>query len=161
MKLLTDANEYGIRAVVWLAQHPGESFKVKDLADCIQAAPGYLIKVLQSLAKANILSGRRGTRGGFTLLADPANLTVLDIINAIDGFERIDSCPLTLSAHATRLCPVHRQIDDAMHQIEESFQQLVIRDVVDKSFSSDFQCERLLSPKASSDEQSEQCHSTY
>ena len=159
MKLLTDANEYGLRAVIWMAQHPGEPFKVKDLADSIHAAPGYLIKVLQSLAKAGILTGRRGTRGGFTLQADPAKLTALDIINAIDGFERIGSCPLALSAHESSLCPVHRSIDDAMHQIEESFRRLLICDVIEQSFSPDFQCERLLSLQFPNDDGSEQCQS--
>lgn len=145
MKLLTEANEYGLRVVAWMAQHPGEAFKVKDLAVQIRAAPGYLIKVMQSLAKAGILSGRRGTRGGFTLQADPRRLTALDIIQAIDGFERIASCPLALTAHASTLCPIHRCIDDAMEQLEQAFRKLVIQDVIQQLSSPDFQCERLLS----------------
>lgn len=130
MKLLSEACEYGLRAVVWMAQRPGEPQKVKDIAEEIKAAPGYLVKVLQELTKAGILSARRGSNGGFTLQSDASTLTALDVINAIDPLERINSCPLELEAHATALCPIHRRIDDAMAMIEDSFRQLTIRDVI-------------------------------
>ena len=130
MKLLSEASEYGLRAVVWMAQCPAEPQKVKDIAAQIKAAPGYLVKVLQELAKAGILSARRGSQGGFLLERDPSRLTALDVINAIDPFERIATCPLALDAHALELCPVHRRIDDAMATIEENFRQLTIRDVI-------------------------------
>ncbi|REJ91282.1 MAG: Rrf2 family transcriptional regulator [Planctomycetota bacterium] len=144
MKLLSDANEYGLRAVIWLAQHPGESLKVKELAAHIDAAPGYLIKVLQSLAKSGILSARRGSQGGFTLQAEPSELSALEVINAIDGFERIGKCPLSLADHTTSLCPVHRHIDLAVAQLEEGFRQLMIADVLRQAASPEPGCEKLL-----------------
>lgn len=110
----------------------------------IRAAPGYLIKVMQSLAKAGILSVG-GTRGGFTLQVHLWRLTALDIIQAIDGFERIASCPLALTAHASTLCPIDWCIDDAMEQLEQAFRKLVIQDVIQQLSLPDFQCERLLS----------------
>ena len=143
MKLLTDANEYGLRAVIWLAQHPGESFKVKELAIHIDAAPGYLIKVLQSLAKSGILSARRGNQGGFTLQADSTTLSALDIINAIDGFERISKCPMSLSEHAMNLCPVHSHLDSAIEQLEEGFRKLTIGDVLQRAAGSPLECENV------------------
>ncbi|MCA9069250.1 MAG: Rrf2 family transcriptional regulator [Planctomycetaceae bacterium] len=130
MKLLSEATEYGLRSVVWLAQCPNEPQKVKDIAVEIRAAPGYLVNVLQDLAKAGILSARRGSKGGFTLLSDPAKLTALDVINAIDPWERVHSCPLDKASHSRGLCPIHRQIDEAMASIEDMFQQLTILDVV-------------------------------
>ncbi len=130
MRLLSEASESGLRAVVWMAQRPGEPHKVKVIAEQIQAAPGYLIRVLQELAKAGILSARRGNQGGFVLHRDPSQLTALDVINAIDPFERIRTCPFALDAHAAELCPVHRQIDDAMAVIEQKFGQLTVREVM-------------------------------
>ena len=67
------------------------------------------------------------------------------VIDRIDGFERIASCPLALTAHASTLCPIHRCIDDAMEQLEQAFRKLVIQDVIQQLSSPDFQCERLLS----------------
>ena len=89
MKLLSDASEYALRAVVWLAQHPREPKKVRDIAVGTYAAPGYLVKVLQGLAKAGILSAQRGIHGGFTLVRDPAGLSVWEVVNAVDPVEQL------------------------------------------------------------------------
>jgi Rrf2 family protein len=130
VKLLSDATEYGLRAVVWLGQRQGETQKVREIAEGTQAAPGYLIKVLQNLSRAGILSAQRGTLGGFTLQRDPADLTVLEVINAIDPVERITTCPLGLESHGDHLCPMHRRIDEAMLQIEQSFASVTIAQLI-------------------------------
>ncbi len=130
MKLLSDACEYGLRAVVWLAQDPSRSQKVREIAEHTHAAPGYLVKVLQALARAGILSAQRGSTGGFTLQRDPAQLTILEIITAIDPIERIHTCPLGLPAHGQCLCPMHHRIDGALAAIQASFGQSTIKDLL-------------------------------
>lgn len=130
MKLLSDASEYGLRAVVWLAQHPNQIQKVREIAQGTHAPPGYLVKVLQALAKARILSAQRGSSGGFQLERDPAGLSVLEVVNAIDPMERIDTCPIGLESHGRCLCPLHRRIDNAMASIEASFGQSTIADLL-------------------------------
>lgn len=130
MKLLTDAAEYGLRAVSWLGHRPGQAQKVREIAEAIHAPPGYLVKVLQVLSKAGILSAQRGSQGGFTLQRDPATLTVLEVIDAIDPIERIKTCPLGLEEHRDCLCPMHRRIDDAMALIEQSFRSSTIADLM-------------------------------
>ncbi|MGP1346106.1 MAG: RrF2 family transcriptional regulator [Phycisphaerales bacterium] len=140
MKLLSDACEYGLRAVLWLAQRPGQAQKVREIAEGTKAAPGYLVKVLQSLTKAGILSAQRGSLGGFTLLRNPAELTVLDIINAIDPIERIETCPLGIEAHGECLCPMHKRIDDAFGLIEASFANSRIAELMERRTASDSLC---------------------
>lgn len=130
MKLLSDASEYALRAVVWLAQRPGEAQKVREIADGTQSAPGYLVKVLQNLARAGILSAQRGSHGGFTLERDPDELTALEVINAVDPVERIRTCPLGLEAHGDCLCPMHRRIDDTLAQFEQTFGASTITELV-------------------------------
>jgi len=144
MKLLSDASEYALRAVVWLAQHPGEARKTREIAEGTHAAQGYLVKVLQNLAKAGILSAQRGSHGGFRLERDPAALTVLEVINAVDPIERIHTCPLGLDAHGTHLCPMHRRIDDALAAIEESFRASTIDDLLTEPTISTPLCEALM-----------------
>ncbi len=126
MKLLSEASEYGLRAAVWMATKSDRSFKVKEIAEGIHAAPGYLVKVLQDLARAGVVSARRGNQGGYSLLRDPHRLTVLEVVNAIDPFERITNCPLHLAEHRGVLCPLHRRIDETMGLIEKSFGQTTI-----------------------------------
>lgn len=143
MKLLSDACEYALRAVVWLAQRPGQPQKVREIAEGTQAAPGYLVKVLQSLTKARILSAQRGSQGGFTLQRDPATLTILEIINAVDPLERIETCPLGLEAHGKTLCPMHKRLDDAIAAIEESFGSSTIQELIRTPSHSRSLCEAL------------------
>lgn len=143
MRLLSDATEYGLRAVVWLAQRPDHPQKVREIAEGTRAAAGYLIKVLQALTKAGILSAQRGSNGGFRLERKPSELSVLEIINAIDPVERIRTCPLGLTSHGTRLCPMHRRIDDAMAFIERSFGESTIADLLAEPNPSVALCEAL------------------
>lgn len=143
MKLLSDASEYALRAMVWMAQRPGQPQKVRELAEGTHAAPGYLVKVLQALTKADILSAQRGSRGGFTLERDPAKLTVLEVINAIDPIERILTCPLGLKSHGKHLCPMHKKIDDAMAKIEASFGSTTIKDLLNQRSRSKPLCDAL------------------
>jgi Rrf2 family protein len=119
-----------LRAVVWLAQNPGQPLKVREIAEGTKSPPGYLVKVLQNLAKAGILSAQRGSLGGYKLERDPVGLTILEVINAVDPIERIQTCPLGLKSHGTCLCPMHKHIDDAMAAIEASFASCTIHEVV-------------------------------
>lgn len=146
MKLLSDASEYALRAIVWLAQQPGTAFKLREIAEGTQAAPGYLIKALQSLARAGILHTQRGNTGGFTLIRKPEDLLILEIINAVDPIQRIHTCPLNIPSHGTTLCPLHKQIDEAMALIEERFGTTTIADILAKPGSPLPLCDALTPP---------------
>lgn len=149
MKLLSDAAEYGLRAMVWLSNRPREPHKVQAIAEATGATPGYLIKVLQALARAGILSAHRGTTGGYALSREPDAVSVLDVVSAIDPIERIRSCPLGLPAHARELCRLHRRIDDSLASIEQDFARTTIAELaLDQLPSADRVCTALsaLSP---------------
>ncbi len=155
MKLLSDACEYGLRAVVWLAQNPGGARKTREIADGTHAAQGYLVKVLQDLTRAGILAAQRGSHGGFTLVRDPADLPVLDILNAIDPLQRIHTCPLGLESHGRFLCPMHQRIDDAVAAIEAGFGASTIADLLNEPARSRPLCEALAPRDAASSRGSE------
>lgn len=140
MKLLNDATEYGLRAIVWLSNQPREPHKVQAIAEATGAAPGYLIKVLQALSKAGVVSAHRGTTGGYALNRDPESLTALEVVSAIDPIERIQSCPLRLAAHANGLCPLHQRIDDSMASIERDLAQTTIAELAFHQPPSDQAC---------------------
>lgn len=52
------------------------------------------------------------------------------IVQAVDPIQRINSCPLGLKAHETRLCPLHRKLDDALKSVEEAFAETTLQDIV-------------------------------
>ena len=128
--LFSQTVEYALRAVVWLADNPRQPHTTGAIADATRVPAGYLSKVLQGLGRAGIVTGQRGLGGGFTLACDPEVLTLLDVINAVDPIQRIRTCPLGLESHSTTLCPLHRHLDDALAQIEQTFGNLRISDML-------------------------------
>lgn len=118
--------EYALRAVVWLAQNPGEPQTTQQLADGTRVSVSYLPKVLQPLGRAGILSSQRGINGGYTLSRDPEELSVLEIISCVDPIQRITSCPLKLRTHTGALCPLHRLLDDAIAHNERLYRETTI-----------------------------------
>lgn len=122
--------EYGLRAVVWLAQNPGIPLTTQQLAEGTRVSVSYLPKVLQPLARAGILTSQRGINGGYTLERDPADLTVLEVVNCVDPVQRIKSCPLKLASHTGTLCPLHRMLDDAIADVERRFAELTLKELL-------------------------------
>lgn len=121
--------EYALRAAVCLADSDGEPRTGAQISEATQVPPDYLSKVMRELGRAKLVRSRRGLNGGFTLAADPAKITVLQVINAVDPIERITTCPLGIKGHK-KLCPLHRSLDEAIAQVEKAFAGTTIVDLV-------------------------------
>lgn len=119
--MFSQTAEYALRAVVWLANHDDAPLTTSQIALATQVPPDYLSKVLLALGRSGLVRAQRGKNGGFTLMASADEITILDVINAVDPVQRIRRCPLGLKGHGTQLCPLHRRLDDALRQIEETF----------------------------------------
>jgi Rrf2 family nitric oxide-sensitive transcriptional repressor len=127
--MLSQTAEYALRAVVALASGKEKARTAQDLARESQVPLDYLSKVLNSLAKAGIVSGQRGRGGGFQTVRPASHLTVLEVVSAVDPLKRIKTCPLGLKAHRVNLCPLHRKLDDAMKSVEDAFASTTIESV--------------------------------
>lgn len=129
--MISQTCEYALRAVVWLAAHPDKPQPTDSIAEATRVPPSYLAKTLQMLGKAGIVGSSPGPRGGFRLQRSATELTVLDVINAIDPIERITECPLGISRHAGHLCPLHYRLDAARALIEDAFRSCTIHQLVE------------------------------
>ena len=136
MQLISRTSEYALRAVIWLIQEPSLSQTTRQIADGTQTPPDYVSKVLQSLARANLVRSRRGLGGGFQLACAPAQVSVLDVIKAVDPLERIEVCPLGLKAHTKQLCPLHCGLNDAVSHLESTFGDTKLSDLLNSDSSS-------------------------
>ena len=128
--MLSQTVEYALRAVVHLAFLAPESCKTSELAKVTQVPSAYLSKVVQSLARAGILSSQRGMGGGVSFAGDPKRITILDIVNVVDPIQRIKTCPLQLATHGKNLCPLHRRMDAALAQVELAFGKTTLAEVL-------------------------------
>jgi Rrf2 family protein len=118
--MLSQTNEYALRAAVSLAQNDGRSLTTDALAELTGVPRGYLAKVLQQLRRSGIVASQRGLHGGFTLARPVVELTVLDIVDAIDPLPQITTCPLGRREHGAELCPLHRTLQQVDHDVERA-----------------------------------------
>jgi Rrf2 family nitric oxide-sensitive transcriptional repressor len=99
------------------------------LAAATQVPADYLAKVMQSLVRAGLVEAQRGKNGGFSLVSAPADVTILDVINAVEPIRRIRTCPLGLVGHES-LCPLHRSLDNIAGQLESAYGAIRITDLL-------------------------------
>src|SRR5215218_4106362 len=121
--------EYALRAAVYLASER-EARTVERMAEATKVPAAYLAKVVQELVRKGLLHSQRGVGGGVSLVKTPAELTILEVVNAVDPIGRITTCPLGLAAHGARLCPLHAKMDRAMADMEKAFGSTTLGDLL-------------------------------
>ena len=124
--------EYALRAVVHLASEAPGPCTTEEIAKATRVPQAYLAKVLQNLVQAGVVRSQRGIGGGIALVNTPEELTILEVVNAVDPIGRIKVCPLGLAAHGVRLCPLHKRLDNALAQVEEAFRSTTLREILDE-----------------------------
>jgi Rrf2 family protein len=128
--LLSQTVEYALRAVVALAHEEGRPTVTANLAKQTDVPMGYLYKVLQQLGRSDLVQSQRGSKGGFTLRKKPEDITLLEVINAVDPFKRIHRCPMDQIQEVDVLCPLHQRIDEAMAALEKAFAETKIDELL-------------------------------
>jgi Rrf2 family protein len=128
--MISQTAEYALRTIVWLATQQDRPQTTQTIAAATGVPPSYLSKILQTLGRAGLVRSQRGLHGGFTLAADPDELSTLEVIQAVDPIRRFESCPLGLESHGEELCPLHRRLDDAIGQVEKVFAESRISELV-------------------------------
>jgi Rrf2 family protein len=140
--MISPTAEYALRAVVAIAQANGDAAPTRGIAKVTKVPPGYLPKVLQMLGRAGLVESRRGLGGGFRLAKPATQLTVLEVVNAVDPIKRIKKCPLDLESHGANLCPLHKRLDEATEHIERSFANTTIAELLAQPGRNTPFCER-------------------
>ncbi|MBB5191470.1 Rrf2 family protein [Silvimonas terrae] len=142
MALYSAGVEYGIHCLLFLVDEHGQSREasVRDLAE-LQGVPlEYLAKVFTKLARAGLVAATEGVRGGFRLARAPEQISVLDIVAAIDGPKAIFDCrevrercaifDETAPAWAVKgPCAIHKVMLDAQQHMEAALARQNILDL--------------------------------
>ena len=135
--------EYALRAVVYLAGQAPEARTTDQISEATQVPKPYLSKVLQNLGRSDIVLCQRGVGGGVTLVKTPEELTILEVVDAVEPIERIETCPLGLKSHGKHLCPLHRRMDDALAMVQNAFGKTTLAEVLAEPSSSTPLCESI------------------
>ncbi len=128
--MFTQTVEYALRAAVYLAGQAPRSCTTDEIATATHVPKAYLSKVLQGLGRAGLVHAKRGIGGGVGLGRAPAEVSILEVVNAVEPIKRIRTCPLGLKTHGVNLCPLHRRLDDALMSIENAFGATTLAEVL-------------------------------
>lgn len=130
--MISKTAEYALRAVACLAGKSGEPESADYLAEKTKAPRRYLHRVLQDLVAAKLVRSRPGPGGGYELIRPIGDLTILDVVKAVDPIERIKTCPLGLTSH-TSLCPLHAELDKAYAATEAAFRGVTLKQLLEST----------------------------
>lgn len=134
MLQITRGTDYGVRVVAHLATLPqGGRAKLEELAHATDVPASFLSKILQELAGAGVIVSHRGATGGFELARTPDQITLLDVVTALEGPVALNCCLGDPGAcHRKPTCPIHPVWSEAQSRFLEvirayTFDRLVPR----------------------------------
>lgn len=121
---ISKSTGYALLAVGYVAKNQGDgAVPSEDISKQYDILLEYLLKILQQLVRANVLRSKRGPRGGFSLARSTDKITLLEVIEAVDG-------PLTgelnlteLAGHDKYSTRVERTYNKAISRAKSVFQK--------------------------------------
>lgn len=117
--------EYALRAMAHLAKRPDKEYALaRAIGKELDIPPNYLSKVLQSLARAGLLESQRGRNGGFRMARTPKQISLYDILSAVEPMNRYETCILGRKVCRDEdACPIHFAWKEARGKVLSLFQK--------------------------------------
>jgi Rrf2 family transcriptional regulator, iron-sulfur cluster assembly transcription factor len=126
--MLSNTCKYAIRAVIYLAlnEEGGKKIGIKRISEDLNIPNPFLGKILQILAKNKILSSTKGPNGGFSLGKPAKDISLMDIVDIIDGDENFNACVIGLKSCSIeeQNCPIHDNYAPIREQAKQVFMKL-------------------------------------
>ncbi len=133
--LITKASEYAILSLIILSRTQ-KPMRSEMLSNELQIPKSFLAKILQSLAKNEILKSYKGVNGGFSLAKETKDIRMLDVITSVEGktpavFEcapSIDECP----SDRAKICSIWPFLNKLQGKIDTFLADLSLADILEE-----------------------------
>lgn len=131
MLKLTKRTDYGLIAMRHLATQPlGGACSASEMAEEYGIPPELLAKILQRLAKAQLLKSQHGTRGGYALARDARSISAFEVIQAIEGPLFMTSCHTHRGdCNQSARCTVREPLRRLSEKLEQALMRMKISDM--------------------------------
>lgn len=129
---LNITTDYAIRVVLYLALRK-EMVSGGQISEAMGIPPNYMTKLTRNLREADILRAEQGQRGGYTLNRNPADISLYDIVRAMEGTTRINRCleeDHYCSRHAVEDCPVRRNYQKLQSIFDTTLNDITIESLM-------------------------------
>ena len=106
--VITREADYAIRCILYLSNNDGQISMVEGIAQEMNIPRSFLAKILQKLVRASLVKSFRGVKGGFKLAKAPSEISLLDVVEAIEGQVAMNLCALDKPlCDRSDFCPIH------------------------------------------------------
>ncbi len=129
---ITKQADYALRAMLYLAQlPPNERAATSRIADEQAIPPSFLAKIISQLSIAGLIHTSRGAHGGVSLAVSPEKISVLDVVEAIDGPLALNECTLNpMICPSGPDCPLHSLWCEAQADLVKKLRNTTFASVV-------------------------------
>jgi Rrf2 family protein len=132
---ITKQADYALRAILYLSQIDGDQrASTSQIAEEQSIPPSFLAKIISQLSIAGLIHTSRGARGGVSLAKAPENISVLEVVEAIDGPIALNECTLHSDGCPFGTdCPLHSLWCEAQKDLIKRLQGTNFREILDKN----------------------------
>lgn len=128
------ATDYAFRAVLFLARKSaGEVTEAQIIAEQESIPMRFLLKIMPSLIKTGIVKSFRGVGGGYALAKSPREITLLDVVEAIEGPIRLNRCLIDFaycSKQSAPHCAIHQSLGVIQEKLREGLHSYTFNDLL-------------------------------
>lgn len=128
--MLSNTSKYALRAVLYLAVNATKNKKlgIKKISEDLEIPTPFLGKILQSLAKHNLLTSIKGPNGGFGLAKEASKIRLIEIIEIIEGKDVFNTCFVSNKScdHVDNVCPMHEKYFTIKTQYNDFFKNTTV-----------------------------------
>lgn len=129
--MLSHKCKYAIRAVIFLASHNKQMQMISgsEIASVLNMPMAFTVKILQELARKNLILSSKGPKGGFYIDESLKSTPILSVVTAIDGMDIFHSCGIGLhQCSDDHPCPFHDTFKENREKLLAAFNNKTIGD---------------------------------
>jgi Rrf2 family protein len=131
MDILRRNTDYALRLAVNLAGHgEGEALSTRVLAEAEDVSYQLACKLMQKLHAAGLVASDMGPKGGFRLGRAPEEISIVEVIEAIQGPLRLNRCVLAGACPRQHNCTVRAKISELQERMDEYLRNVSLAELV-------------------------------
>ncbi len=132
---ITQATDYALRGMIYLAAQDDREDRIsaQEIANEQVIPIRFLLKIMRQLLQSGLLKSYRGNTGGYVLARPPQEITLLDIVTAVEGPVYLNRClsdPQLCNRQATAFCLVHDKLLKLQNDIIKNMQSCTLLDFI-------------------------------
>jgi Rrf2 family transcriptional regulator, iron-sulfur cluster assembly transcription factor len=134
--MLSHTSKYAVRALIYIGVNDEKNQKIgiKQISSALNIPAPFLSKILQSLARQKLLSSSKGPHGGFSLTKNSGNISLIDILKAIDGLDKFNECVIGVKycSEQENPCVLHSYYSSLREELKKKFEEVTISELIEE-----------------------------